>query len=455
MTNVLPKRVLASHGKAAIRVSPAVLDAAALDVPDVFERLATRAGGLTTAEAEARLDEHGPNLLSRDRRPGFARLLWRSVINPLVVLLAVLATVSFSTGDPRAGTMMTLMIAVSVGLKLYQEAKADGVAAKLKAMISVRATVLRDGQPGESLLAQLVPGDVVELAAGDMIPGDARIVQAKDLFVSQSALTGESFPVEKHAVASAPLTAAPLELATIAFLGTSVESGSASAVIVATGKETYLGGMADAMIEQPAATAFDRDIARFTWLLLRFMFVMVPLVFVINGLTKGSWTAAFFFAVAIAVGLTPEMLPMIVTVCLSKGAVAMGKRKVIVKRLNAIQNLGAMDILCTDKTGTLTLDRVILERHCDVTMHQNDAVLALAYTNSHFQTGLKNVLDRAVLAHEETHAHARIPEFRKVDEIPFDFQRRIMSVVVRTPEGRDLILSKGAPEAVFPRCAAF
>ena len=208
-----------------------------------------------------------------------------------MVLLAVLATVSFSTGDPRAGTMMALMIALSVGLKLYQEAKADSVAAKLKAMISVRATVLRDGQPREIPLAQLVPGDVVQLAAGDMIPGDARIVQAKDLFVSQSALTGESFPVEKHAVASAPLAAAPLELATIAFLGTSVESGSASAVIVATGKETYLGGMADAMIEQPAATAFDRDIARFTWLLLRFMFVMVPLVFVINGLTKGSWTA--------------------------------------------------------------------------------------------------------------------------------------------------------------------
>jgi len=454
MGNVLPKRVLASHGKPAIRVSAAVLDAAALDVAGVFARLATRAEGLTASEAEARLLAHGPNLLARDQRPGLARLLWRAVINPLVILLAVLTTVSFSTGDPRAGTMMALMIALSVGLKLYQEAKADSVAAKLKAMISVRATALRDGQPCEISLAQLVPGDVVQLAAGDMIPGDARIIQAKDLFVSQSALTGESFPVEKHAVAGATPAAAPLELATIAFLGTSVESGSASAVVVATGKETYLGGMAAAMTEQPAATAFDRDIARFTWLLLRFMFVMVPLVFVINGLTKGDWTGAFFFAVAVAVGLTPEMLPMIVTVCLSKGAVAMGKRKVIVKRLNAIQNLGAMDILCTDKTGTLTLDRVILERHCDVSLRESDAVLALAYTNSHFQTGLKNVLDRAVLAHEETHAHARIPEFTKVDEMPFDFQRRIMSVVVRTPEGRDLIISKGAPEAIFPRCAA-
>jgi Mg2+-importing ATPase len=322
-------------------------------------------------------------------------------------------------------------------------------------MISVNATVLRDGTAREISLAQLVPGDVVQLAAGDMIPGDIRIVNAKDLFVTQGSLTGESFPVEKHATATAATTTAPLDLPTLAFLGTSVASGSATAVVVATGKETYLGGMAQSISAPPPQTAFDRDISRFTWLLLRFMFVMVPLVFVINGFTKGNWTQAFFFAVAVAVGLTPEMLPMIVTVCLSKGAVAMGKRKVIVKRLNAIQNLGAMDVLCTDKTGTLTMDQVVLERYCNVLLRENDGVLALAYTNSHFQTGLKNVLDRAVLAHEETHARARIPEFTKVDEIPFDFERRIMSVVVRTPEGLDLIISKGAPEAIFPRCATF
>jgi Mg2+-importing ATPase len=456
MSNVLPKRVLAGHGKPAIRVAPLVLEAAALDAASVYRRLATRAEGLTAAEAAVRLSEHGPNVLARDQRPGLLRLLWRAVINPLVILLAVLSTVSFSTGDARAGTMMVLMVVLSVGLKLFQEAKADSTAAKLKAMISVSATALRDGQPREVPLAELVPGDVVQLAAGDMIPGDIRIVSAKDLFVSQGSLTGESFPVEKHAVTeSATAPVAPLELSTVAFLGTSVESGTASAVVIATGKETYLGGMAEAMSEPSAVTAFDRDISRFTWLLLRFMFVMVPLVFVINGLTKGNWTGAFFFAVAVAVGLTPEMLPMIVTVCLSKGAVAMGKKKVIVKRLNAIQNLGAMDVLCTDKTGTLTLDQVTLERHCDVALRENEAVLALAYTNSHFQTGLKNVLDRAVLAHEETHAHARIPELAKVDEIPFDFQRRIMSVVVRTPEGADLLISKGAPEAIFPRCAAF
>jgi Mg2+-importing ATPase len=455
MSALLPKRVLGGHDKPAIAASPLLLETAALDLAGVYARLGARAEGLTSTRAAALLAEHGPNVLARDQRPGFLRLLRRSAINPLVILLAALAAVSFSTADPRAGTVMVLMIVLSVGLRLYQEAKADGAAAKLKAMISVSATALRDGAPREIPLAQLVPGDVVKLAAGDMIPADLRIVQAKDLFVTQGSLTGESFPVEKHADQIAVAVTAPLDLTTVAFLGTSVESGSATAVVVATGKDTYLGGMAQSISAQPPETAFDRDISRFTWMLLRFMFVMVPLVFVINGLTKGNWSQAFFFAVAVAVGLTPEMLPMIVTVCLAKGAVAMGKKKVIVKRLSAIQNLGAMDVLCTDKTGTLTLDQVVLERHCDVQLRDSDRVLALAYTNSHFQTGLKNVLDRAVLAHEETNARARISEVTKVDEIPFDFQRRLMSVVVRTPEGADLIISKGAPEAIFPRCASF
>jgi Mg2+-importing ATPase len=440
----------------AIQVSSSLLQAAALDVAAVFARLATRAEGLTTGEAASRLAEHGANVLARDERPSLPRLLWRAAVNPLVILLAALATVSFATGDQRSGTVMTLMIVLGVGLKLVQEARAGSAAAALRAMITVHATVMRDGKSCELPVAQLVPGDVIELAAGDMIPGDVRIVHAKDLFVIQGSLTGESFPVEKHAVE--PATAAPpspLEHTTIAFLGTSVESGSASAVVVATGRATYLGGMAAALSRQHAPTAFDRDIAAFTWLLLRFMAVMVPLVFVINVVTKGSWGQAFFFAIAVAVGLTPEMLPMIVTVCLAKGAVAMGKKKVIVKRLNAIQSLGAMDVLCTDKTGTLTMDQVVLEKYCDVSLRESDGVLRLAYTNSHFQTGLKNVLDRAVLAHEEVHAHARIPEVTKVDEIPFDFQRRIMSVVVRTPDGHDLIVAKGAPEAIFPRCTRF
>ena len=425
-----------------------------MDVAAVYARLQTRASGLTTGEAATRLAEHGPNVLQKDRRPSLLKLLWLAVLNPLVVLLAVLATISFATGDVRAGGMMASMIALSVVLKLVQESKASSAAAKLKAMISVNATVVRDGAASEIRVEHLVPGDVVRLAAGDMIPGDARIVEAKDLFVIQGSLTGESFPVEKFAVETSVTKTAPLELTSVAFLGTSVGSGSASAIVVATGKDTYLGGMAESLQTEVSETAFDRGIARFTRLMLRFMAVMVPLVFLINGLTKGTWKEAFFFALAVAVGLTPEMLPMIVTVCLSKGAVAMGAKKVIVKRINAIQNLGAMDVLCTDKTGTLTMDEIVLERYCDVALREDESVLALAYVNSYFQTGLKNVMDRAVLAHEETHAHAAISDTAKVDEIPFDFERRIMSVVVRTPDGKDRIVSKGAPESIFGRCTS-
>ena len=458
-TPVLPKHWFSLHRErlATVHVSPLVVESAALDVAGVYTRLRTRASGLKKGEARARLAKYGPNALAKDRRPGVGLLLWRAVRNPLVILLAVLATTSLVTGDGRAAAMMLSMIVLSVGLKLVQESRASSAAAKLKAMISVTATVQRGGMRQEIAVSRLVPGDVVELAAGDMVPGDVRIVQAKDLFLNQGALTGESFPVEKfeiekHLGQAAPV---PIQLTSIAFLGTSVESGSARAVVVATGKDTYLGGIAESLLAPQAPTAFDRGITQFTWLMLRFMLVMVPLVFLINGLTKGNWGQAFFFALAVAVGLTPEMLPMIVTVCLSKGAVAMSRKKVIVKRINAIQNMGAMDVLCTDKTGTLTMDRVILERHCDVMLREDEAVLALAYVNSHFQTGLKSVLDRAVLAHSETHAHASISDHAKVDEIPFDFQRRIMSVVVRTPEGKDRIVAKGAPEAMFPRCTSF
>ena len=454
---VFPKHIFASiagHSKQIV-VSPILIESAAMDAARIFERFVTRSEGLTTEEVKTRLSEHGPNVLAKDQRPSLAKILWRTVLNPLVVLLAVLASVSFITGDVRAGGMMCLMIILGVGLKLIQEAKADSAASKLKAMISVTATVIRDGVSREILVSQLVPGDVVTLAAGDMIPADVRMLLAKDLFVIQSSLTGESFPVEKFEVERNVKAAVPVELTSIAFLGTSVESGSATCVVIATGKDTYLGGMAESFTEQRPETAFDKGIAQFTWLLLRFVLVMVPLVFVINGISKGNWGDAFFFAIAVAVGLTPEMLPMIVTVCLSKGAVAMSRKKVIVKRINAIQNLGAMDILCTDKTGTLTMDKVILERHCDVALKEDDGVLTLAYMNSHFQTGLKNVLDRAVLAHTETQTHGKIPDYAKIDEIPFDFQRRVMSVVVRTPEGNDRIISKGAPEAIFPRCTEF
>jgi Mg2+-importing ATPase len=351
---------------------------------------------------------------------------------------------------------MVLMVLLGVGLRFVQEARADTAAAKLKAMISVTATVVRDGKAREIALSELVPGDIVRLAAGDMIPADVRILSCKDLFIIQASLTGESMPVEKFDAKDPAATGSPLELKNICFLGTSVESGTATAVVVGTGTSTYLGSIAKAIVGQRVRTSFDKGVSRFTWLMIRFMIVMVPLVFFISGFTRHNWHEAFFFALAVAVGMTPEMLPMIVTVCLSRGAIAMSKKKVIVKRLNSIQNLGAMDVLCTDKTGTLTMDHVVLEKHCDVQLEEDDDVLMLAYLNSHFQTGLKNVLDRAVLAHkEEIHDQFKVQAHRKLDEIPFDFARRLMSVIVETPEGKTRLICKGAPEEVFKRCAHF
>lgn len=456
-SSVLPKKLFSSggHERSEIQVSQIVIDSSRMDAAQLFEKFATSNDGLSEEDARRRLEANGPNVLAKDQRTGIGQLLLHSVMNPLVILLGVLACISIATGDFRAGTVMTLMIVLGVGLKLIQEAKADNAAAKLKAMITVTATVIRGGIAKEIAISQLVAGDVVTLAAGDMVPADVRVLTAKDMFVTQSSLTGESYPVEKFPIEKNVGTTVPVELTSIAFLGTSVESGTATALVLQTGKGTYLGSMAQSLSETEPPTAFDRGITSFTWLMMRFVMVMVPLVFVINGMSKGNWSEAFFFAIAIAVGLTPEMLPMIVTVCLSKGALAMSSKKVIVKRINAIQNLGAMDVLCTDKTGTLTMDHVILERYCDVVLKEDQNVLALAYTNSHFQTGLKSVLDRAVLAHTDSHAHAKIPDYAKVDEIPFDFQRRIMSVVVRTPEGLDRVISKGAPEAIFPKCTTF
>jgi Mg2+-importing ATPase len=275
------------------------------------------------------------------------------------------------------------------------------------------------------------------------------------MFVTQATLTGESLPVEKNDTRENQTGRAPLELLNVCFLGTSVESGTGTGVVVETGLKTYLGSMSWSIARQQVQTSFDKGVSRFTWLMIRFMLVMVPLVFIINGLTKHNWQVAFFFAMAVAVGLTPEMLPMIVTVCLSKGAMIMSRKKVIIKRLNSIQNLGAMDVLCADKTGTLTMDRIILEMHCDVARQEDESILTLAYLNSYFQTGLKNVLDRAVLRHKEVHELLQIPDYQKIDEIPFDFSRRIMSVVVRTPEDVYQIICKGAPEEVFKRCTRF
>ena len=438
-----------------IRVSPIVAELARSEIDEVFTRLRTSRNGLAQADAQERLVESGPNLIASEKQRGWLWRLFTASRNLLVILLAVLAAISFATGDFRAGTVMVVMVILGVGLRFVQESRADAAAAKLKAMIHVTAAVVRDGQTAEIQLRELVPGDKVQLSAGNMIPADVRVIAAKDLFVAQAALTGESLPVEKFEAREARTDISPLEFANICFLGTSVESGSATAVVVATGAKTYFGKMASSIIGQETETSFDRGVHRFTLLMIQFMVVMVPLVFLINGLTKGNWREAFFFSVAVAVGLTPEMLPMIVSVCLSKGAMAMSKKKVIVKRLSSIQNFGAMDVLCTDKTGTLTLDRVILERYCDVMQKENEEVLLDAYLIAHFQTGLKNVLDRAVLKYRELHEKFLIEDHRKIDEIPFDFSRRMMSVVVEAPDKTRRILTKGAPESVFPRCSFY
>jgi Mg2+-importing ATPase len=442
-----------------IEVSPEVIAAASKPIDQTLATLGSSITGLTQEEAEERLQKFGPNIVSHDRRFVKLKLFLKAIINPLVILLGVLAAFTFvtatTTSDMIGGTLMTLMIVLGVSLRFIQESRAGSAAAKLRAMIRVTATVLRDGKPVEIPLEELVPGDIVQLAAGDMIPADLRLISCKDLFLDQASLTGESFPVEKFDVTEPSSGVQPLELKNICYLGTSVESGSAVALAVETGLHTYLGGMASAITSDPPLTAFDKGVSRFTWLMIRYMAVMVPLVFLINGISKHDWSEAFMFALAVAVGLTPEMLPMIVSVCLSKGAMLMSKKKVIVKRLNSIQNLGAMDILCTDKTGTLTMDRVVLEYHCDVAGEDDNSVLELAVLNSYFQTGLRNVLDSAILKYHGHHGNITIADYAKADEIPFDFQRKMMSVIVATPEGNHRLICKGAPESIFSACTQY
>ncbi len=311
---------------------------------------------------------------------------------------------------------------------------------------------------------QVVPGDVVRLAAGDLIPADLRLLTAKDLMISQAALSGESLPVAK-ADTRAPdvgqqATGDPVEADNLALMGTSVTSGTATGVVVATGADTYFGSMAGSLVGERPQTNFDTGVRKVSFLLIRFMLVMVPVVFMVNGLTKGDWDEAFLFGIAVAVGLTPEMLPMVVSANLARGAVAMARHKVVVKRLNAIQNLGAMDVLCTDKTGTLTEDRIVLARHLDVHGNEDTEVLEYGYLNAHFQTGLRNLMDQAVIDRvdeaEEVVVDAR---FAMVDEIPFDFARRRMSVVLARNTlvgdfGRHehVMITKGAVEEVLDLC---
>ena len=451
--------------------------AAQSDSEILLQTLGTHADGLTESQANAVRERVGLNEVEHEKPLPWWLHLWHCYKNPFNLLLTVLAIVSYVTEDMKATVVIASMVVLSTLLRFWQEAKSNKAADKLKAMVSNTATVIRrdlseDAAPvfeqhyGAHLRIKparrvdvpikiLVPGDVIVLSAGDMIPADCRILRAQDLFMDQAAMTGESLPVEKYAQQRNRGTTNPLELDNILFMGTNVVSGSANAVVVTTGNRTYFGSLAQQVTTTDRApTQFQAGINKVAWLLIRFMIVMAPLVLFINGLTKHNWLEALLFALSIAVGLTPEMLPMIVTSTLAKGAVLLSRRKVIVKRLDAIQNFGAMDVLCTDKTGTLTQDRIVLERHTDVWGAQSDAVLEYAYLNSYYQTGLKNLLDVAVLERVEVHKALDVATaFHLVDEIPFDFQRRRMSVVVTEQDEHYLLLCKGAVEEVLTVCS--
>jgi Mg2+-importing ATPase len=434
--------------------SDQLLENARANSDTVLKELKSQIAGLSSTEASSRLILYGLNEIAQKKPPSAIIRLLTNFKNPLVILLLVLGFVSFLTGDLRAMIVIFVMVLLGVVLRFFQELRADNAAEKLKAMVTTTATVVRDDKDEEIPIKSVVPGDIIRLAAGDMTPADVRIISAKDLFLNQAALTGESLPVEKKADIPPSTILNPLDLSNICFLGSNVESGSGTAVVIHTGDKTYLGSLAASIVGPRVLTSFDKGINKFTWLMIRFIAVMVPAVFLINGFSKHNWLEAFLFAIAVAVGLTPEMLPMIVTVNLSKGALAMSKKKVIVKRLNSIQNFGAMDVLCTDKTGTITQGKIVLEKYLDIQGDPSEKVLQYGYLNSYHHTGLKNLLDAAVLDHEELEDALKAKEkYRKIDEIPFDFIRKRMSVIVEDTTGLNTLICKGAVEEVLSLCS--
>ncbi len=404
--------------------------------------------GITSSEAHQRLLEFGKNEAVTEKKLFWPWVLLNNLRDPISLLLVVLAVISFITQDYKATIMIGVMVTMSVLLRFFQEIKADQAAKKLKALVHTTAKVLRNGKYINLSISSLVPGDIVSLSAGDMVPADVILLTSKNLFINQSTLTGESLPTEKNSEPTQK-DCTPLEMSNVCFLGTNVEVGSATALVVSTGKNTYLGAIAKDLTNIEPPTSFDLGIKKFTWLIMTFILIMVPAVFLLNGLNKGDWLEALIFALAVAVGLAPEMLPMIVAVNLSKGAIEMSKKKVIVKHLNSVQNFGSMDILCTDKTGTITEGRVILEKYLNVSGQEDQNVLNYAFLNSYFQTGLTNLMDAAILKHKEIKKELSLEKnYTKIDEIPFDFARRRMSVVVENEKQEHLLICKGAIEEI-------
>jgi Mg2+-importing ATPase len=460
-----------------VNVFSSLAEGAAADQATVLARLETTPGGVSWAEAARRLHEFGPNELSSQKPPSWPVVLWAASKHPFNGVLLALGLVSYATGDLKAAIVMAAMIVLSVGLRFWQEMKSLVQAESLRRLVRNETTVVRAGAaPLEAKrnpldvravdvpTSELVPGDVVLFSAGDMIPADLRVLESRDLFVTQAALTGEAMPVEKFDPERAAAAgrgdaerpaADVLDSPHLLFMGTSIVSGTARAVVLATGNRTYFGAMAAKLTGTRPLTAFDRGVRSVSWLLIRFMLVMAPTVFLLNGLMKHDWLDALLFAVAVAVGLTPEMLPMIVNANLARGAIALARQKTIVKRLHAIQNFGAMDVLCTDKTGTLTQDKVVLIRHVDRHGSDSKRVLEHAYLNSLFQTGLKNLLDRAVVDRaQELGLRDEAKLWHKLDELPFDFVRRRMSVVLFRTRDEPILFCKGAVEEMLDICAS-
>lgn len=448
--------------------------AAANPLEEVLKNLHTTIHGLDAEGISISRAKFGSNQVTREKKKSLPKRMAEAFINPFTAILFCLALVSMVTDmvfpyfsllgsvpedfDPVTVVIIVTMVVISGTLRFVQESRSGNAAEKLLAMITTTCTVTRrDQEKIEIPMHDLVVGDIVHLSAGDMIPADVRVLDAKDLFVSQASLTGESEPIEKTAALSA-YKQSVTDYTNIAFMGSNVISGSAAAVVICVGDNTLFGSMTSAVAEEAVETNFTKGVNEVSWVLIRFMMVMVPLVFFFNGITKGDWLEAFLFAISIAVGLTPEMLPMIVTTCLAKGAVSMSKKQTIVKNLNSIQNFGAIDILCTDKTGTLTQDKVVLEYHLNIKGEDDTRVLRHAYLNSYFQTGYKNLMDLAII-HKTEEAEAEDPRlldlsehYIKVDEIPFDFNRRRLTTVVQDTTGKTQMVTKGAVEEMLSVC---
>lgn len=420
----------------------------------------TNLKGYSEAVAEELREKYGRNEISHEKPKPLYKSLADAFINPFTIVLFILAIVSLITdvilaspGEKKFVTVIIIctMVLISGFLRFIQETRSNNSAEKLKAMVHTTVAVGRENEGKKEIpLADLVPGDIIYLAAGDMIPADVRIIVCKDLFISQSALTGESEPLEKYAGVLKKDNNNPLELSNLAFMGSNVISGSAVCIVLATGDFTCFGSMAKEITGKRTITNFEKSVNSVSWVLIRFIMCMIPVVLFVNGFTKGDWFQAFLFALSVAVGLTPEMLPMIVTTNLAKGAVTMAKKKTIVKNLNSIQNFGAMDILCTDKTGTLTQDKVVLEYYLDIHGAEDERILRHAFLNSYYQTGLKNLMDLAILKHAKSEPYNSMQQkYSKVDEMPFDFNRRRMSVVIKDLEDKTQLITKGAVEEML------